>query len=403
MSKIYLVGGAVRDLLMGKEPSDLDYVVVGSSPEEMIKKGFEQVGADFPVFLHPETKDEYALARTERKVGSGYQGFETSFDSSITIEEDLIRRDLTINSIAMDTKTNELIDPYNGKLDIERKILRHTSEAFEEDPLRVLRVARFSARFEGFSIASDTMELMKKIYDKGEMSSLKKERIWKEFSRAIILPEGSKFFSTLQSVGVGKDIFPFLDGFYSDRGIPFTIARVHPYEMDQSLKNADIKERVARWSISNYNRTNPNVSNMWANLSAPKEIVDHVATSISMWDDMILKLPSVKNIAKGGTDFFEMIKKHDGFRRKERFLDAYATIKNHFSMLSGNPDCMPEPTVISVWIDKTTPTKEEISKTISGIDKKDIASEIEKLKIKKWKSFHSQRKENVKVAKPKPF
>lgn len=387
MKKVYLVGGAVRDLIMGKNPSDLDYVVVGSSPEEMIANGFEKVGADFPVFLHPETKDEYALARTERKVGNGYNGFETYFGNDVTIEEDLMRRDTTMNAIAKDIETGEIIDPYNGIQDIENKIIRHVSDAFKEDPLRVLRVARFTARFEGFTIANETMDLMREIYDSGEMGHLTKERIWKEFSRAIILPQGSTFFNVLQNVGVGKELFPLVNGFINDRDVNFTIPRVHTFAMDESLRNSDIKERVARWSIPTFGKADLNIVEMWNSLSAPREISDHVMNSCSIWNRILSDFNSLKDISNADIKLYEIIKDHDGFRRSERFIDAYSTVKNHFVMLSGNNKCLPEKETIEKWIKKSTPSKEEVFKTISNIDKKQIAEAINDLKLKKWKSI----------------
>lgn len=191
--KIYLVGGAVRDTLLGKEPSDRDYVVVGSSPEEMLSLGYTQVGKDFPVFLHPETKEEYALARIERKVGVGYTGFDTDW-KGVSLEQDLERRDLTINAMAKDLETGEIIDPFGGQKDLENGILRHVSPAFSEDPLRVFRVARFHAKY-GFTIASETYSLMLKLYN--ELKTLPKERIWMEMEKALVTPNPSYFFYIL--------------------------------------------------------------------------------------------------------------------------------------------------------------------------------------------------------------
>jgi len=179
--KIYKVGGCVRDFLLGLPPKDIDYVVVGSTPEEMLHRGFEKVGAAFPVFL--KNGEEYALARKERKVGAGYHGFEVVFDPSVTLEEDLYRRDLTINSMAMDIDTNEIIDPYNGRQDLTRGILRHTSEAFAEDPVRVLRTARFAARY-GFDIDFDTLMLMRVIVS--ELDLVSTERIWAELQKGLM-------------------------------------------------------------------------------------------------------------------------------------------------------------------------------------------------------------------------
>lgn len=181
--KIYAVGGYVRDRLLGLTPKDVDYVVVGSSPEEMLSLGFEKVGSSFPVFLHPQTREEYALARTERKTGMGYKGFESSADSTVTLEDDLRRRDLTINAMAMDLSTGEIIDPFNGQEDLKKGILRHTSEAFAEDPVRVLRTARFAARY-GFKIVPETLLMMEKISP--ELNFVPKERIWMEIEKGLM-------------------------------------------------------------------------------------------------------------------------------------------------------------------------------------------------------------------------
>jgi len=180
--KIYQVGGSVRDQLLGIEPKDLDYVVVGADLQWMLDQGFKQVGASFPVFLHPETCDEYAMARREKKVAPGYQGFEFEFGPDVTLEEDLSRRDLSMNSIAYDRETQTYIDPYGGIADLRAGIIRHTSEAFAEDPLRVLRTARFAARY-GFSVAPETKELCKQLVDAGEIDELSADRIWGELAK----------------------------------------------------------------------------------------------------------------------------------------------------------------------------------------------------------------------------
>lgn len=208
-AQTYLVGGAVRDTLLGIDVTEHDWVVVGSSPDEMLKLGFKQVGAAFPVFLHPENGEEHALARTERKAGFGYHGFEVAFDSSVTLEEDLQRRDLTINAIAQDAD-GQLIDPFNGQQDINDRLLRHVSEAFEEDPLRVLRVARFSARFFhlGFRVHPDTMALMSKITQSGELECLAAERIWREIEKAMTERNPSVFVSVLRECGALEALLP---------------------------------------------------------------------------------------------------------------------------------------------------------------------------------------------------
>ena len=196
--EIFQVGGSVRDELMGVQPKDRDWVVVNSSPEEMEKDGFKPIGKDFPVFLHPETNEEYALARTEKKSGVGYKGFEFYFDSSVTLEEDLKRRDFTINSIAKD-KNGNIIDPFNGKLDIEKKIFRHTSSAFVEDPLRVLRFARFKSynHLFDFEICSETVDCFEKIINARELKELSPERVWMETKKALENKHPEKFFEVI--------------------------------------------------------------------------------------------------------------------------------------------------------------------------------------------------------------
>lgn len=216
--QVYLVGGAVRDQLLGHPYHEKDYVVVGTTPEEMLKQGYQPVGKDFPVFLHPKTKEEYALARTERKQGQGYHGFEFFTAPHITLEQDLIRRDLTINAIAQDSE-GHLYDPYNGQQDIKNRILRHVSSAFIEDPLRVLRVARFAARYAQyqFTIAPETMHLMQNLVASGELNSLTPERIWKETSRALLEQHADVYFQTLRECGALKVLFPEIDALF---GVP---------------------------------------------------------------------------------------------------------------------------------------------------------------------------------------
>ena len=216
--QVYLVGGAVRDHLLGHPYHEKDYVVVGATPEQLLAQGFQPVGKDFPVFLHPETKDEYALARTERKSGHGYHGFEFHTDPSVTLEQDLIRRDLTINAMAMDNDGN-VYDPYGGQQDLCNKVLRHVSNAFVEDPLRVLRIARFAARYHalGFVVAPETLLLMQELAESGELDALTPERVWKETSRALMEAHADVYFETLRACGALKVLFPELDTLF---GIP---------------------------------------------------------------------------------------------------------------------------------------------------------------------------------------
>jgi len=209
--KIYAVGGAIRDSLMGLPIHDIDYVVVGSSVEEMISKGFRPVGKDFPVFLHPETQAEYALARTERKTGKGYKGFHFYADPSVTLEQDLQRRDLTINAMAREVNSDgalvgSIIDPYNGQDDLAAKIFRHVSDAFAEDPLRLLRIARFAARFPEFKVADETMLALKAIVQSGELNALSAERIWQELARGLIASKPMHMLQILLDTGAARTI-----------------------------------------------------------------------------------------------------------------------------------------------------------------------------------------------------
>jgi tRNA nucleotidyltransferase (CCA-adding enzyme) len=204
--KVFVVGGAVRDELLGLAVQDKDYVVVGATPEEMVAQGYKPVGKDFPVFLHPRTHEEYALARTERKSGRGYKGFTVHASPEVTLEDDLRRRDLTINAMAKDSDSGALIDPFGGKHDLEKGILRHVSEAFAEDPVRILRVARFAARF-AFEVHEDTMNLMREMVRSGEADYLVAERVWQELERGLAEPHPEKMFEVLDACGLAPRLF----------------------------------------------------------------------------------------------------------------------------------------------------------------------------------------------------
>ena len=222
---VYLVGGAVRDQLLNLPVKDRDWVIVGATPQNLIDLGYQQVGKDFPVFLHPQSKEEYALARTERKSGQGYTGFICDFSAEITLEQDLIRRDLTINAMAQDLQGN-LYDPYHGADDLRQRILRHVSPAFVEDPLRVLRVARFAARYHhlGFTIAPETLQLMQTLTQQGELQHLTAERVWAETEKALNEKNPEIYFETLRQVGALAVLFPELDALY---GVPNPV-KYHP-------------------------------------------------------------------------------------------------------------------------------------------------------------------------------
>jgi tRNA nucleotidyltransferase (CCA-adding enzyme) len=217
--EIYLVGGAVRDRLLGLPVREKDWVVVGASPQDMLDQGFKQVGKDFPVFLHPETKDEYALARTERKTGHGYKGFAFHTNTDVTLEQDLRRRDLTINAMA-EAPDGTLIDPYHGQQDLNAGVLRHVSSAFEEDPVRILRIARFAAQFGkwGFKVAHSTNKLMRKMVDNGEINHLVPERVWAELAKALATDSPEQFFTVLRGCHALAVLFPEIDREYPHEG-----------------------------------------------------------------------------------------------------------------------------------------------------------------------------------------
>lgn len=223
--QIYKVGGAVRDRLLGRSVTEVDWVVVGATTEQMLELGYRPVGADFPVFLHPQTGEEYALARTERKSGRGYGGFTFHASPEVSLEEDLIRRDLTVNAMAEDDH-GRLIDPYHGQRDLKARVLRHVSPAFAEDPLRVLRVARFAARYAplGFSVAEPTLELMRQLAESGELAALTPERTWKEISRALLEPRPDIFIQVLRDCGALAALLPEVDALF---GVPQPAAH-HP-------------------------------------------------------------------------------------------------------------------------------------------------------------------------------
>lgn len=242
--EIYLVGGAVRDALLNRPVKDKDWVVTGATPQEMLKQGFRQVGADFPVFLHPKTQEEYALARTERKSGKGYGGFETYSAPDVTLEEDLKRRDLTINAMAQDDQ-GRIIDPFGGQSDLQNRLLRHVSDAFVEDPLRVLRVARFAARYHeyGFRLAEETRKLMTDIARSGEMQYLAAERVWQETARALMENKPQVYFQTLRDCDALGDWFCELDCLW---GVP-NPEKWHP-EIDTGVHTMMVLEQAARLS-----------------------------------------------------------------------------------------------------------------------------------------------------------
>ena len=251
--QVFVVGGAVRDALMGERVNDRDWVVVGSTPEAMTAQGFVPVGKDFPVFLHPQTREEYALARTERKTARGYKGFAVQAAPDVTLEEDLARRDLTVNAMAVpvalahqdhSTWAGHIVDPYGGQRDLQAKVLRHVTHAFAEDPVRILRLARFAARFSNFSVADETMALMRQMVEDGEADHLVPERVWQELARGLMSAKPSRMFEVLRACGALKVLLPELDRLW---GVPQR-PEYHP-EIDTGVHMMLVMDMAARLNM----------------------------------------------------------------------------------------------------------------------------------------------------------
>ena len=291
--RAYVVGGAVRDELLGLPVKDRDYVVVGATPEEMARLGYKPVGKDFPVFLHPETHEEYALARTERKSGRGYKGFTVYAAPQVTLEEDLRRRDLTINAMAK-AEDGSLIDPFGGRKDLEAGVLRHVSEAFAEDPVRILRVARLAARF-GFRVHEDTMALMRRMVASGEADYLVPERVWQEFSRGLAEREPQRMFEVFEACGLAAKLLPEV--------------RAVPANLDAGA-TAAVRFALLAWPLDE-----ASVDALCARLRAPNEVRD-LAVLASRNRARLLKAPHA-----APDELLGLLKRVDAFRRPERFAE----------------------------------------------------------------------------------
>jgi tRNA nucleotidyltransferase (CCA-adding enzyme) len=268
--KTYLVGGSVRDEILGLPVTDHDYVVVGSSPDEMVRRGYRPVGKDFPVFLHPQSQEQYALARTERKVSRGYKGFEVYTSPEVTLKEDLARRDLTVNAIAKD-QDGDIIDPFGGVADLEAGVLRHISPAFTEDPVRVLRTARFAARF-GFRIAPETLALMNEMVHNGEVDALVPERVWQEFARGLMEKKPSRMFYALRECGALTRIMPEVNALF---GVPQPIEH-HP-EIDTGVHVMMVIDYAASRSYSLAVRFAALTHDLGKGTTPPEEWPRHIA------------------------------------------------------------------------------------------------------------------------------
>jgi tRNA nucleotidyltransferase (CCA-adding enzyme) len=286
--KVYTVGGAVRDELLGLPVKERDYVVVGATPEEMVRQGYKPVGKDFPVFLHPKTHEEYALARTERKSGRGYKGFTVYASPEVTLEQDLKRRDLTINAIAK-AEDGTLVDPFGGKKDLSSRVLKHVSEAFAEDPVRILRVARFAARF-GFRVADETMQLMKRMVGSGETDYLVPERVWQEFSKGLAEAHPEKMFEVLEQSGLRQKLLP-------------EVAAI-PRKWPSSLP--------ARFALLIWPLQETQVNALSERLRAPNEVRELALTASRCRNKLRSSTPE---------GLLELFKGADAFRRPERFAE----------------------------------------------------------------------------------
>ena len=290
--KVYVVGGAVRDEMLGLPVQDRDYVVVGSTPEEMVKLGYRPVGRDFPVFLHPRTQEEYALARTERKSGRGYKGFTVHAAPDVTLEDDLRRRDLTLNAMAKDPETGELIDPFHGREHLEKRILKHVSEAFAEDPVRILRVARFAARF-GFGVADETMALMRRMVASGETGYLVPERVWQEFSKGLAEKDPERMFQVLAACGFLQTNLPEI------RNVPGHFSGSLP-----------VRFALLAWPLDE-----PAVESLCERLKAPNEPRELALLAVRNRE----RLRSARTAEPAA--LLELLKRTDALRRPERFAE----------------------------------------------------------------------------------
>ena len=327
---IYLVGGAVRDALLGLRVVDRDYVVVGATPEQLLALGYQQVGKDFPVFLHPTSKDEYALARTERKSGAGYTGFICEFGPNITLEEDLARRDLTINAIAQDD-SGQLHDFYGGQADLAARTLRHVSEAFSEDPLRVLRVARFAARFHdlGFTVAPKTLTLMKTMANSGELNSLTPERVWKETEKALASNAPQVFFEVLHHCQALEVLFPELAALFNDSKSPKT-DKHHASMGQHSLKALQCSVALnaklpARFATLCHGLDNSAITRLCQRLKVPSDYQD-LALLMSRWHLALQQLAEPTPAA-----ILELLQGTDAWRKPERLSQLLMSAEAEFS------------------------------------------------------------------------
>ncbi|MDP0561030.1 MAG: polynucleotide adenylyltransferase [Candidatus Endonucleobacter sp. (ex Gigantidas childressi)] len=376
--KIYLVGGAVRDRLLGLEVKDRDWVVVGATPEAMIANGYRPVGKDFPVFLHPETHEEYALARTERKSGHGYKGFVFYTSPNISLEEDLIRRDLTINAMAQDEEGN-IVDPFGGQKDLENHTLRHVSSAFSEDPLRVLRVARFAARLHhaGFTVAKETMELMKQMVKTGEVNHLLSERVWQETSRALMEPSPEIYFKTLMTCEALQIIMPdwslLLSGTYAIPALKHAVINKEGYHV-----------RFACLFPPNESVSTKQLKAFCKHITFPIEMAE---LALLINEHMLALISIQKNTT--ATELVNLFQKTDAYRKPDRFKNAL-TSSYHLALVSGDDLQEQHVKILLQCLDlcRSTSSKPILAQGYKG---KDIGIQLQVERVKQVSDFLNQR------------
>jgi tRNA nucleotidyltransferase (CCA-adding enzyme) len=359
--KIYSVGGAVRDALLGLPVKDRDYVVVGATPAEMVARGFTPVGKDFPVFLHPKTHEEYALARTERKTAPGYKGFVFHTDPQVTLEQDLVRRDLTINAIAQ-AEDGTLLDPFCGQQDLRDKVFRHVSAAFAEDPVRILRVARFAARFTEFTVAAETNALMRRMVEAGEVDALVPERVWQELARGLMEEKPSRMLAVLRDCGALARILPELDALW---GVPQP-PQHHP-EIDTGVHLLLVIDYAAQKNLSLPVRCGALLHDLGKGLTPPAEWPSHhgheqrgvalaeaVCRRLKLPNDCrelaLLTVREHGNIGRGlemrPNTIVSLLERCDAFRKPQRFLELLAAVECDFrgrGAVGHDVACLPFP------------------------------------------------------------
>ncbi len=401
--EVYLVGGAVRDEQLGLPVTDRDWCVVGATPDELLSEGYRQVGKDFPIFLHPETNEEYALARTERKTGAGYHGFEFQTSPDVTLEQDLSRRDLTINAMAMDAD-GKIIDPFDGRTDLEKRLLRHVSSAFVEDPVRILRAAKFRARFSelGFEVSSDTLKLMADMVSSGEANALQADRVWAETEAALSGPNPQLYFQALRDCGALAVIFPEIDALF---GVPQP-PKWHP-EIDCGLHTLMVLEQAAMLSDDVDVRFAALVHDLGKATTRQSDLPGHPGhehRSVKLLQVMSDRLPVPRACRELGSlvaefhghchrafelkpsTILKVLKKVDAFRRPERFRKFLLACEADARGRTGfeDRDYSQADYLERVWNAASQITADQLTDTeVSGSE---IGAEIDRMRLKAIKA-----------------